>query len=78
MAVTGETIIVADNSDGVFCLNKDGQVLLEMRDNKLKNSRGVCVSNVGAVFVSGFISNIIVMFNKDGKRIGELNGEALG
>ncbi|XP_060558804.1 uncharacterized protein LOC132719077 isoform X2 [Ruditapes philippinarum] len=72
MAVSGDTVIVTDYSDGAVCLNKDGTVLRELRDGKLDTTRGVCVADDGTVFLCGYDSNNIVMFSKDGKCLGEL------
>ncbi|XP_060599641.1 uncharacterized protein LOC132753214 [Ruditapes philippinarum] len=72
MSVTGDTVIVADSCDGAVCFNKDGTVMRELRDSRLKNSVGVCVADDGIVFVCGFNSNNIVMFSKDGLCKGEI------
>ncbi|XP_060590890.1 uncharacterized protein LOC132745900 [Ruditapes philippinarum] len=72
MAVSGDTVIVTDNSDGAVSLNRDGTVKREPRDKRLKNTRGVCVANDGTVFISGFSSHNIMMFDRDGKCLGEL------
>ncbi|XP_060588500.1 uncharacterized protein LOC132743921 [Ruditapes philippinarum] len=78
MAVSGDTIIVTDNSDGAVCLNRDGTVKRELRDKRLANTRGVCVANDGTVFISGLNSNNILMFDRDGKCFGELVGKDAG
>ncbi|XP_060571863.1 uncharacterized protein LOC132730034 [Ruditapes philippinarum] len=72
MSVNGDTVIVTDCSDGVVCFNKDGTVVRELRDSRLKNSKGVCVADDGTVFVCGHNSHNIVMFSKDGDCKGEL------
>ncbi|XP_060599640.1 uncharacterized protein LOC132753213 [Ruditapes philippinarum] len=72
MSVTGDKVIVTDWSDGAVCLNKDGTVMRELRDSRLKNSKGVCVADDGTVFVCGYYSHNVVMFNKDGNCKGEL------
>ncbi|XP_060552034.1 E3 ubiquitin-protein ligase TRIM71-like [Ruditapes philippinarum] len=61
MAVSGDTVIVTDYSDGAVCLNKDGTVLRELRDQKLIKTRGVCVADDGTVFLCGYTSNNIVI-----------------
>ncbi|XP_060553871.1 uncharacterized protein LOC132714951 [Ruditapes philippinarum] len=77
MAVSGDTVIIADNSDGAICLNRDGKVKRELRDKRLSYTRGVCVANDGTVFISGNSSNIM-MFDRDGKCLGELVGKDAG
>ncbi|XP_060558802.1 uncharacterized protein LOC132719076 [Ruditapes philippinarum] len=72
MAVSGDMVIVTNASDGAVCLNKDGTVLRELQDGKLVKTRGVCVADDGTVFLCGYTSDNIVMFNKDGKCLGEL------
>ncbi|XP_060591116.1 uncharacterized protein LOC132746067 isoform X2 [Ruditapes philippinarum] len=78
MAVSGDTVIVTDYSDGAVCLNRDGTVKRELRDKRLTNTRGVCVANDGTVFISGYTSNNIMMFDRDGKCLGELVGKDAG
>ncbi|XP_060562635.1 uncharacterized protein LOC132722204 [Ruditapes philippinarum] len=78
MAVSGDTVIVADYSDGAVCLNRDGTVKRELRDKRLDATRGVCVANDGTVFISGYYSNNIMMFDRDGKCLGELVGKDAG
>jgi hypothetical protein len=75
MAVTTDTVIVTDSCDGAVCLNKDGTVIRELRDSRLKNTGGVCVADDGTVFLCGYQSNNIVMFNRDGTCLGELIGK---
>ncbi|XP_060558805.1 uncharacterized protein LOC132719078 [Ruditapes philippinarum] len=72
MAGSGDTVIVTDFCDGAVCLNKDGTVLKELRDQKLRITRGVCVADDGTVFLCGYASDNIVMFSKEGKCLGEL------
>ncbi|XP_053375717.1 uncharacterized protein LOC128547337 [Mercenaria mercenaria] len=72
MAVSGDSVIVTDISDGAVCLGKDYTVQRELRDKRLANTKGVCVSCDGTVFLSGFSSNNIVMFDKNGVCLGEL------
>jgi hypothetical protein len=72
MAVSGDIVIVTDNSDGAVCLNRDGTVKRELRDKRLTETLGVCVSKDGTVFISGYKSHNIMMFDNDGKCIGEL------
>ncbi|XP_053375841.1 uncharacterized protein LOC128547354 [Mercenaria mercenaria] len=78
LAISGETVIVTDDSDGAVCLGKDGTVQRELRDKMLVNSNGVCVSSDGTVFLSGYGSNNIVMFDKNGKCLGELVAQDTG
>jgi hypothetical protein len=72
MAVSGDTVIVTDYSDGAVCLNRDMTVKRELRDKRLVWTRGVCVANNGTVFISGYSSNNIMMFDRDSKCLGEL------
>ncbi|XP_053375719.1 uncharacterized protein LOC128547339 [Mercenaria mercenaria] len=72
MAVSGETIIVTENSDGAVCLGKDCTVQRKLRYKRLVNVEGVCASSDGTVFLSGFDSNTIVMFDRNGECLGEL------
>ncbi|XP_053378961.1 uncharacterized protein LOC123534753 [Mercenaria mercenaria] len=78
MAVSGETVIVADNSDGAVCLGKDCTVQRELRDIRLDSTKGVCVSCDGTVFLSGFSSPNIVMFAKNGNNLGEFVAKDAG
>jgi hypothetical protein len=78
MAAISDTVIVTDGSDRAVCLNKDGTVIRELRDNRLKYTRGVCVADDGTVFLCGYYSNNIVMFNSDGNCLGELIGKDSG
>ncbi|XP_053390418.1 uncharacterized protein LOC128553310 [Mercenaria mercenaria] len=73
MSVRGVTVIVTDGSDGAVCLGRDGTVKSELRDGRLKNCIGVCVSADGTVFLSGYNSKNFVMFSGDGKCQGELS-----
>jgi sugar lactone lactonase YvrE len=66
MSVNGDTVIVTDGSYGVICYNKDGTVMRELRDSRLRNSAGACAADDGTVFVCGYESHNIVMFSKDG------------
>ncbi|XP_053375004.1 uncharacterized protein LOC123534039 [Mercenaria mercenaria] len=75
MAVCGETVIVTDNSDGAVCLGRDYTVQGKLRDERLVNTVGVSVSNDGTVFLSGYNSRNIVMFDKNGKCLGLLVAE---
>ncbi|XP_060584159.1 uncharacterized protein LOC132740298 [Ruditapes philippinarum] len=72
MTVSRENVCVADPSDGVVCLTRDGTVKRKLRDKRLADTRGVCVSNDGTVFISGCGSNNIMMFDSEGKCLGEL------
>jgi hypothetical protein len=72
MAVSEDTVIVTDSSDGVVCLKRDGTVKRGLRDKRLVSSCGVCVATDGTVFISGNSSNNIMMFDRDGKCLGEL------
>ncbi|XP_060561275.1 uncharacterized protein LOC132721044 [Ruditapes philippinarum] len=72
MTVSGENVYVAHYSGGAFCLTRDGTVKRELRDKRLAEIRGVCVANDGTVFISGYSSQNIMMFNSEGKCLGEL------
>ncbi|XP_060553870.1 uncharacterized protein LOC132714950 [Ruditapes philippinarum] len=78
MAVSGDTVIITDNSDGAVCLNRYGTVKRELRDKRLVWAHGVCVANDGTVFISGYSSNNIMMFDRDDKCLGELVGKDAG
>jgi hypothetical protein len=78
MAASGGNVFVTDNSDGAVCLTRDGTVKSELRDKRLAKTRGVCVSNDGTVFISGCSSHNIMMFDSDGKCLGELVAKDLG
>jgi hypothetical protein len=78
MTVTTDTVIVTDTSDGAVCLNKDGTVIRDLRDSRLKYTRGVCVADDGTVFLCGYASKNIVMFDGDGNCLGELIGKDSG
>ncbi|XP_053390421.1 uncharacterized protein LOC128553313 [Mercenaria mercenaria] len=78
MAVSGETVIVTDSSDGAVCLGRDGIVRRELRDGRLRNCYGVSVSADGTVFLSGHSTHNIVMFSGDGKCQGELLTKEMG
>ncbi|XP_060579465.1 uncharacterized protein LOC132736365 isoform X2 [Ruditapes philippinarum] len=70
--VSGDNVFIADNSDGAVCLTRDATVKRELRDKRLTGTLGVCVSNDGTVFISGYSSNNIMMFDSEGKCLGEL------
>jgi hypothetical protein len=72
MVVCGDTIIVTDYSDGAVFLNRDGTVKRKLRDKRLVNTRGVCVANDKTMFISGYSSHNIMMFDIDGKCLDEL------
>lgn len=72
------TIYVADFSDQVLCLSDQGEIRSILADGRLRQSQGVCVSADNIVFVAGCESNNIVMFGKDGKRLGEIHASELG
>ncbi|XP_060592489.1 uncharacterized protein LOC132747176 isoform X2 [Ruditapes philippinarum] len=72
MTVSGENVFVADSSHGLVCLTRDGTVKRELSDKLLTDTRGVCVSNDGIVFIAGCSSHNIMMFDSDGKCLGEL------
>ncbi|XP_053376130.1 uncharacterized protein LOC123534284 [Mercenaria mercenaria] len=78
MAVSGETVIVTDYSDGAVCLGRDNTVQKELRDGRLVNTEGVCVSSDGTVFLAGYSSQNIVMFDKNGQCLGELVAKDAG
>jgi hypothetical protein len=78
MTVSEDTVIITDYSDGAVCLNRDGRVKRELRDKRLAATQGVFVANDGTVFISGYTSNNIMMFDRDGKCLGELVGKDAG
>ncbi|XP_060551106.1 uncharacterized protein LOC132712708 isoform X2 [Ruditapes philippinarum] len=78
MAATSDIVVVTDRSDGAVCLNKDGTVIRELRDSRLKDTRGACIADDGTVFLCGYQSNNIVMFNRDGHCLRELIGKDFG
>ncbi|XP_053375811.1 uncharacterized protein LOC123534637 [Mercenaria mercenaria] len=78
IAVSGETVIVTDCSDGAVCLGRDYTVQRELRDKNLVDTKGVCISSDGTVFLSGYTSNNIVMFDKNGKCLGEIVAKDTG
>ncbi|XP_060556106.1 tripartite motif-containing protein 42-like [Ruditapes philippinarum] len=78
MTVSGENVFVADSSNGVVCLTRDGTVKRERKDKMLADTRGVCASNDGTVFISGCGSNNIMMFDSKGKCLGELVSQDFG
>ncbi|XP_045171770.2 uncharacterized protein LOC123533883 [Mercenaria mercenaria] len=52
MAVSGETVIVTDECDGAVCLGRDYTVQRELRVKNLVDTKGVCVSSDGTVFLN--------------------------
>ncbi|XP_060556107.1 uncharacterized protein LOC132716792 [Ruditapes philippinarum] len=78
MAASEGNVFVTDNSDGAVCLTRDGTLKSELRDKRLAEARGVCVSNDGTVFISGCSSHNIMMFDSDGKCLGELVAKDFG
>ncbi|XP_053384312.1 uncharacterized protein LOC128550115 [Mercenaria mercenaria] len=66
LAVRNNSIFIANGRDGALCLDKDGCLKYELQDDRLRFTRGVCVTRRGTVFLSGSQSNNVVMFNKDG------------
>ncbi|XP_060582314.1 uncharacterized protein LOC132738740 [Ruditapes philippinarum] len=78
MVVSEGNVFVTDNSDGAVCLTRDGTVKGELIDKRLAETRGVCVSNDGTVFISGFNSDSIMMFDSERKCLGELVSKESG
>lgn len=72
MALSEDIVIVTDYSNGAVCLQKDGKVKNELRDQRLSYTKGVCVSSDKIVFLSGYSSKNIIYFSSDGKYSGEL------
>ena len=60
MTVSGDTVVVANWSDGDVCLNMDRTIHGELRDKRLAATRGVCVADDGTVFVSRYRSNNVI------------------
>ena len=75
MVVIGDTVIITDNGDGAVFLRRDGTAIKQLRDTRLTTTKSVCVSSEGTVFIAGYDSHNIVMFDKNGKSLGELIGK---
>jgi hypothetical protein len=72
MTVSERNVLATDYSDGAVCLTRDGTVKRELRDKRLTGTLGVCVSIDGTVFISGYSSHNIMMFDSEGKCLREL------
>ncbi|XP_053401131.1 uncharacterized protein LOC123549614 [Mercenaria mercenaria] len=65
-------VYVSDFDNIVACLDADENVKAMLADPSLKGIRAACISSNDVVFVAGFSSNNIMMFESDGKCLGEL------
>ncbi|XP_060566334.1 uncharacterized protein LOC132725252 [Ruditapes philippinarum] len=67
-----EFIYVSNLDTQAACIDKDGNVWSIMGLERLKRARRACIAENGIIFLAGFISGNIMMFNKKGKCLGEL------
>ncbi|KAL4224415.1 hypothetical protein ACF0H5_017867 [Mactra antiquata] len=61
---------VGDCRNGIVCFDDAGNYLSTYNDNDLSATDGVCVDGRGNILVVGCLSNNVVQFNEDGKKIG--------
>lgn len=73
-----KTVYAANWESGVVSFDHSGNIKKHLKDERLKNTRGVAVSYDGTLYVSGYSSNNIVMFSPDGTCLGELVGAGDG
>ncbi|XP_060597995.1 uncharacterized protein LOC132751772 [Ruditapes philippinarum] len=73
--VNAEGIFITDEQKGVVCLDLEGQRKWVSNNSKCKFSWGICFTSKGNLFVSGQLSNNIVIVSKDGEFLGELLNE---
>ncbi|XP_053392531.1 uncharacterized protein LOC123563860 [Mercenaria mercenaria] len=72
MASFQNSVVMADQTDGIVFLKSDGTKKAEFRDSNLKRTTGVCVLSDGTVYTCDDLSKKIVMFNRNGKCLGKL------
>ena len=72
VAASDEFVLVSDLVNRVACLGRDGNVLSVLKSERLKLVRRACVAENGIIFLAGFKSKNIMMFNENGKCLGEL------
>ncbi|XP_060564325.1 uncharacterized protein LOC132723589 [Ruditapes philippinarum] len=73
--VNTEGIFITDEQNGVICLDLEGQRKWVTNNSKCKFPWGICFTPKGNLFVSGHLSNNIVILSKDGEFLGELLNE---
>ncbi|KAL4218652.1 hypothetical protein ACF0H5_021241 [Mactra antiquata] len=61
----GTEIFVTDSKNGVLVFSNDGKYRMSLTDDRLRQTKGVAVSDDGMVIVAGFNSRNIVAFNPD-------------
>ncbi|XP_060564326.1 uncharacterized protein LOC132723590 [Ruditapes philippinarum] len=70
--VNGEGTFITDKNNGVICLDLEGQRKWVSNTSKCKFPWGICFTPNGNLFVSGHLSNNIVIVSKNGEFLGEL------
>lgn len=71
-------IHVLDAARGVVTLTKEGRLVSVFHDSHLKSPLGICLDELGNVFVCDSNSNNIVQLNADGKQLGVILSEKDG
>ncbi|XP_045212888.2 uncharacterized protein LOC123563856 [Mercenaria mercenaria] len=72
MIVCQNSVYLTDYNDGIVCFKSDGTKRTELRDSRLENTTGVCMSCDGTVYTIDELSKKIVIFSRNGKCLGEL------
>ncbi|KAL4224339.1 hypothetical protein ACF0H5_017794 [Mactra antiquata] len=67
---SGNNMYVGNFSNSIVCFDDAGNYLSTYKDNDLRCTDDVCVDGRGNIFVVGYVSNNVVQFNEDGKKIG--------
>lgn len=65
-------VYVAAGGDRVVVFSSNGLLTAELRDNRLDHSCSVCITEDNNLLVSGFYSKNVIMFNGEGRSLGEL------
>jgi outer membrane protein assembly factor BamB len=72
VAVSDSRIYVAHRRKGLIILGRNGELIGEFTDPKLKGAHGICLFRNNSVLVCGEDSNNVLQFTPDGKLIGEV------
>lgn len=65
-------VYVADGIDKVVVFDSEGMLINELRDHRLIGTQCVCVTEDECVFVAGYISMNVIVFDNEGNSLGEL------
>lgn len=70
---SGRVLFVADWNKGLIAVKEEtGRRMWWYTEDDLVNATGVCVDEIGGVFVCGYNSHNVLQFNESGQKIGEI------